>query len=275
MSGQVTMLEENKYKKANKDLWDKLARINVKSKFYDVAGFVKGKSSLHPIVLNLLGPIEAKSILHLQCHFGMDALSLARMGAVVTGVDFSEAAIEEARKLNDLLGLDGKFVVCDVDVLDEHLSGKFDMIFASFGVLGWHSDLERWALIVSHFLKEGGTFCLAEFHPALWMLNEEQSRIEHSYFKKAPIISPDEKSYADPEAGSMGTSYCWNHSLGEVFGALETAGLEVFGFKEYDYSPYNIFANGVETDGNYYIKGFEGIIPLAYSLSARRKRKAG
>jgi len=259
------------HKKANRDLWDKLARLHVKSKFYDVAGFLNGKSSLHRMVLDLVGHVEGKSILHLQCHFGLDTLSLARMGAVVTGVDFSEAGIEEARKLRDFLGLNAKFVVCDVDVLDEHLPCKFDMVFASFGVLEWHSDLERWALIVSHFLKEGGTFCLAEFHPALWMLNDEQSRIEHSYFKRDPIFMPNEKSYADPEAGGMGTSYCWNHSLGEVFGALEAAGLEVFGFREYDYSPYNIFAHGVETEGNFYIRGLEGTIPLAYSLFARRK----
>jgi hypothetical protein len=139
-------------------------------------------------------------------------------------------------------------------------------------VLGWHEDLTRWALIVSHFLKERGTFCLAEFHPVLWMLDDEQSRLAHSYFKKAPIVVRGEKSYAEPEVGSMGTSYCWNHSLGEVFGAFEAAGLAVFDFKEYDYSPYNIFVRGVETGGKYYVKGLEGIIPLVYSLSARKKK---
>jgi SAM-dependent methyltransferase len=266
------MLEE--YKRANKELWNNLANAHINSQFYDVKGFLQGRSSLSAIALDLVGPVETKSVLHLQCHFGMDTLSLARMGAEVTGVDFSETAIEKAGKLNDLLGLKAKFVVCDVNTLDVHLQGKFDLVFTSFGVLGWLSDLERWAFIVSHFLKEGGAFCLAEFHPVLWMLNDHQSGIEHSYFKKAPIVTPDQKSYAVPEAGGMGASYRWNHSLGEVFGALEAAGLNIFDFKEYDYSPCNIFAQGVETGGKHYIKGLEGIVPLVYSLRARKRKTA-
>jgi SAM-dependent methyltransferase len=258
---------------SNKELWNNLAKVHIDSNFYDLAGFLKGESSLSPIELNLVGRVEGRSLLHVQCHFELDTLSLARMGAAVTGVDFSEVALEKARELNELLGLKAKFVVCDVNNLDEYLEGKFDVVFASFGVLGWHSDLDKWSAIVSHFLKEDGTFYLAEFHPVLWMLNDNQSAIEHSYFKKAPIIESNQKSYAVPKAGSMGTSYCWNHSLGEVFGALEAAGLNIFDFREYDYSPCNIFANGIESDGKYYIKGLEGIVPLAFSLSARKRDK--
>jgi SAM-dependent methyltransferase len=264
---------KEEHTKANRDLWNCFAKINVNSSFYDVETFVKGRSSLSTIESDLLGDVAGRSILHLQCHFGMDTLSLARMGAEVTGVDFSEVAIEKARDLNQFMELRAKFLTCDVNVLDQHLEGKFDIVFASFGVIGWHSDLERWALIASHFMKESGRFCLAEFHPVLWMLDDNQTKIEHSYFKKGPIVGVDEKSYADRQAGGQGTSYCWNHSLGELFGALESAGLNIFGFKEYDYSPYDCFSNGVGTAGKHYIQGFEGIVPLAYSLSAKKQTK--
>jgi SAM-dependent methyltransferase len=268
---KVEMRDE--FTRSNQELWNNLAKVHIDSNFYDVAGFMKGQTSLSPIELNLVGRVAGKSVLHLQCHFGLDSLSLSRMGAAVTGVDFSEVAIENARELNDRLGFQARFLVCDVNKLDEQLEGKFDVVFASFGVLGWHSDLEKWSAIASHFLAEDGTFYLAEFHPVLWMLDDNQSEIEYSYFKKGPIIEPSQKSYAVPKAGSLGTSYCWNHSLGEVFGALEAAGLNIFDFKEYDFSPCNIFANGIEIDGKYYIKGLEGILPLAFSLSAGKRKK--
>jgi SAM-dependent methyltransferase len=255
----------------NRDLWNRLAEVHVNSSFYDVAGFLQGRDSLTPIEQEILGDVAGKLVLHLQCHFGMDTLSLARRGAQVTGVDFSEVALEKARQLNDRMGLDARFVLCDVNELPKHLEGQFDIVFASFGVLGWHPDLNRWASVVAHFLKPGGRFCLAEFHPVLWMLNDDHSGIGYSYFKKAPIVMTNEKSYADPQAGIMGASHCWNYSLGELFGALESNGLSINGFKEYDYSPWNLFANGVGADGKYYIKHLKEMIPLSFSLVATKK----
>src|SRR5579884_3728471 len=167
------------HSKSNQELWNNLAKIHINSKFYDVESFIKGRCSLNPIELGLLGDVKGKSVLHLQCHFGMDTLSLARMGAQVTGVDFSEVAIKKANELNDLLNLNARFVLCDVNVLNEKLADKFDILFASYGVLGWHSDLEKWAGIASHFLKQNGVFHLVEFHPVLWMLSDDYSAIEH------------------------------------------------------------------------------------------------
>jgi ubiquinone/menaquinone biosynthesis C-methylase UbiE len=259
---------ESREVRSNRELWDNLTEVHVHSKFYDVPGFLKGRSSLTQIDAEQLGEVRGKSILHLQCHFGLDTLSLAREGAAVTGVDFSGAAIEYARKLNDQLGLDATFIQCDVNELDQHLSGEFDIVYASFGVIGWHSDLVKWTGIVNRFLKKGGRFCFAEFHPVLWMLSDDHSKIAYSYFKSAPIIGENEKSYADPEAAGLGTSYCWNHSLGELFQTLEGHGLAIKNFREYDYSPYRNFQDATEKDGRYYIKGLEHVLPLVYSLTA-------
>ena len=254
--------------RANRELWDRLAAVHVKSAFYDVPGFLKGKTSLSPIELEMLGDLRGKSVLHLQCHFGLDTLSMARMGATVTGVDFSRVAIENARLLNDQLGLQATFIESDVNRLDEVLEGEFDLVFASFGIVGWHEDLERWAWIVARYLKPGGKFCFAEFHPVRWMLSDDFSRIQYSYFKAGAIVEEGVKSYANPEAGIHGTAYGWNHSLGEVFGALEGQGLTVRSFKEYDYLPFGGFQNAIEIEGRHYVKGMERMLPLMYSLTA-------
>jgi SAM-dependent methyltransferase len=263
---------EAKETKSNRELWNNLAQVHFDSKFYDLRGFLKGKSALNAIEQRLLGDVRGKSVLHLQCHFGLGTLSLARAGAVVTGVDFSEVAVAKARELNEKLGLDARFITCDVNQLDRFLDGKFDVVYASFGVIGWHCDLGNWARIISHFLKRNGRFCFAEFHPVLWMLGDDHSNIGYSYFKSGVITETNPKSYADPAAKIVGTSFCWNHSLGEVFGALEGQGLAVKNFEEYDYLPYRSFPDAVGRSGRYRVKGLERMLPLAYSLTASRER---
>jgi ubiquinone/menaquinone biosynthesis C-methylase UbiE len=256
--------------RANRELWDKLAAVHVTSKFYDVAGFLAGKDSLNEIEVELLGDLRGQTVLHLQCHFGLDSLSMARRGAKVTGVDFSSVAIANARELNARAQLDATFVQSDVNQLDQVLAAQFDLVFASFGIVGWHADLDRWARIVARFLKPGGRFCFAEFHPVRWMLSDDFSRIQYAYFQKDVIVEENTKSYAEPGAGNCGTAYGWNHSLGEVFGALERQGLRISHFKEYDYMCSGGFQNAVEIDGKFYVKGLEHMLPLMYSLIAQK-----
>ena len=263
-------MNESLETRSNRELWDKLAEVHVGSSFYDVPGFLAGASALNEIELAMLGDARGKSVLHLQCHFGLGTLSLARMGAVVTGVDFSTVAIQKARDLNDQLGLQARFITCDVNDLDQHLDDKFDIVFASFGVIGWHADLDRWARIVSHFMKPEGKFFFAEFHPVWWMLGDDHTRVAYSYFKSDVIIEENQKSYADPEGPVLGTSYGWNHSLGEVFQVLESQGLTIKAFKEYDYSPYPSFPNAVAKAGRYYAPTLEHLLPMVYSLTALR-----
>src|SRR5215218_6632110 len=136
------------YRKSNLELWNNWAEINAASSSYDVEGFKQGNVGLNSLELAEIGDVSGKTLLHLQCHFGKDTLSWARLGAKVTGVDFSEQAIGLARSLSEELGIRARFVCSDVYDLPEVLNGEFDIVFTSCGVLGWLPDLERWAQVV-------------------------------------------------------------------------------------------------------------------------------
>lgn len=224
-----------------------------------------------PIELAQIGEVKGKKILHLQCHFGMDSLSLARMGAQVTGVDFSEKAIDMARGLNDDLQLDARFVCCNVYDLPQHLDEQFDLIFSSYGVVGWLDDLTAWGQIITRFLKPGGVFHLIEFHPVVWMLDDDFQKITYSYFNVEPIMEEESGTYADRTAPIKEKSVSFNHSLSEVMNALMVNGLSIVGFDEYDYSPYPCFNRVVNIGENqYHIEGMEGKLPMVYSLKAEK-----
>ena len=257
------------YLKINKSLWDKLAAVHVDTVFYDLDNFKKGKSSLNPIELNQLGNIKGKSLLHLQCHFGQDTLSLARMGANVTGIDLSDVAIRKAKSLARELALDATFVCCDVFKIDQHLNETYDLIFTSYGTIGWLPELDTWARLIKQFLKPGGAFHLIEFHPVMWMYDDKFSKIDYSYFNRETIIEEVKNSYADPNAKLTEQAYSWNHSLSEVISALLDHKLSITQFMEYNFSPYDIFADSVKTEEGFQIKGLENKMPLVYSLVAK------
>ncbi|HLU86806.1 MAG TPA: class I SAM-dependent methyltransferase [Taishania sp.] len=134
------------YISVNKQAWNDQVDIHLKSDFYDLKGFIQGNTSLKEIELPLLGDISGKSILHLQCHFGQDTISLQRMGASATGVDFSDKAIEAAKQLNSQLNLKTQFICCDVYELPKLLNQQFDIVFTSYGTIGWLPDLDKWAM---------------------------------------------------------------------------------------------------------------------------------
>lgn len=255
------------YFEENKMLWNRRTAVHKDSSFYDVPSFLKGKSSLTEIELKELGDVKGKKILHLQCHFGMDSLSLARMGADVTGVDLSDAAIEEARKLNEQLSLDAKFICCNVYDLKEHLNERFDIVFTSYGVIGWLPDLSKWAELISHFIKPGGFFYMAEFHPVVWMLDEEFQGVKYYYHNRETIITDLHGTYTDRNANIHGKEYSWNHSISEVLNALLNEGAQLQFLNEYSYSPYPCFQNLVQgEDGNWRVKGMEDKLPMVYSV---------
>ncbi|HKK38655.1 MAG TPA: class I SAM-dependent methyltransferase, partial [Cryomorphaceae bacterium] len=159
------MKPKTDYQQINRQSWNDRVDSHLKSEFYDVEGFLKGQASLKEIELPLLGDVNGKSILHLQCHFGQDTLSLQRMGANCVGVDLSDKAIEAAQNLNEELGLNARFVACDVYEAPKHIDEKFDVVFTSYGTIGWLPDLDRWAEVIAHFLKPGGKLVFVEFHP--------------------------------------------------------------------------------------------------------------
>lgn len=253
----------------NKKMWNEKVELHVNSAFYDMAAFKEGKTTLKEIELDLLGDVTGKSILHLQCHFGQDTLSLARLGAKATGIDLSDEAIRTAQSLNEELGLDARFISCDVYSLPEVLDEKFDIVFTSYGTIGWLPDIEKWAAVVAHFLKPGGTFVFAEFHPVVWMFDNDLKFVQYPYFKADPIVETESGTYADRENGSHFTSMTWNHGIGEVFMALRKQNLQIEILEEFDYSPYNCLANMVEVEsGKYRVTHLNGLIPLVYAIKA-------
>jgi 2-polyprenyl-3-methyl-5-hydroxy-6-metoxy-1,4-benzoquinol methylase len=251
----------------NKKTWNEKVEHHVGSEFYDVASFLNGKSSLNEIELSLLGDVTGKTILHLQCHFGQDSLSLQRMGAKVTGVDFSEEAIKKAVGLNQKMELDANFICSDIYSLAQKHDGKYDIVFTSYGTIGWLPDLDKWAGVVRHFLKDDGIFVMADFHPVVWMYDNDFTHVQYRYFKSEPIVEVESGTYADKDAGLTTSSITWNHGLAEIFAAFKNAGLYVDEFFEHDYSPYNCFNSMEEYEkGKYRIKAFGNKIPMVYSF---------
>lgn len=262
-------MSQSDYIQKNRTSWNQRTAYHIQSDFYDLKGFIQGKSSLNEIETRLLGDIRGKSLLHLQCHFGQDTLSLARLGAVPTGVDLSDRAIEEAQKLNEQLGLKARFICCDLYELPENLDERFDIVFTTYGTIGWLPDLDRWAKIVRRFLKPGGTFLMAEFHPVVWMFDDDFAEVKYRYFKSDPIVEITNGTYADRDAPIQLESVSWNHGLSEVVGSLLANGLQIIDFQEYDYSPYDCFNHTEKlAENKYRIKHLGNKIPMVYSLKA-------
>jgi 2-polyprenyl-3-methyl-5-hydroxy-6-metoxy-1,4-benzoquinol methylase len=260
------------YLKINKTSWNSKVQTHVDSDFYDVKSFLEGKSSLTEIDLELLGTIEGKKILHLQCHFGMDTISLSRLGAYSTGIDFSEEAILKAQELANQTGSNSKFLVSDVYSLPEVLEEKYDMVYTSFGVVGWLPDLKKWAEVIHHFLKPGGELVFAEFHPVIWMFDDDFEEVKYSYFKEEPIVEICEGTYANPDAPIVNHTMTWNHAITEIVESLIGAGLEIIKFKEYNYSPYPCFRHIEEfEEGKWRIEKFGNKIPMVYALKAKKR----
>lgn len=250
-------------------MWNERAKVHVTSAFYDVEAFLAGKNMLMPIELPLLGDLTGKDLLHLQCHFGVDTLCLARMGATVTGVDLSDESIRQADALAAKAGLSGTFICANVYDTPQSLSNSFDVVFTSYGTIGWLPDLDKWAAVIARCLRPGGRFVFAEFHPTLWMFDDAFTHVKYSYFNLEEIVEEVSGTYADRYAKLTATGISWNHALEEVITALLKQGLQITHFSEYDYSPYNCFDKTVEiAPGKWQIQGMEGKLPMVYALTA-------
>lgn len=266
------MIPDKDYIRINRQSWNNRTELHLKSDFYDVSSFLEGRSSLNPIELELLGDICDKSILHLQCHFGQDSISLARMGAQITGVDFSDKAIDIANDLTDKAGLNTRFICCDIYDLPNHLNEKFDIVFTSYGTIGWLPDMDQWAGIITHFLKPQGKFIFVEFHPVVWMFDDNFGKVSYNYFNSDAIVETIEGTYADRTADLRQEYISWNHSISEVINSLIKNGLEIIHLNEFDYSPYNCFRKMVESEPKKYrIEHLDNKIPMVYSVVATKK----
>jgi ubiquinone/menaquinone biosynthesis C-methylase UbiE len=235
-------------------------------------GFLNGNTSLNEIELNLIGDVKGKRILHLQCHFGQDTISLQKLGASVVGIDLSDKAIETAKEIATQLNNDSTFICCNIYDLPNYLNEEFDIVYTSYGTISWLPDMDKWAKIISQFLKPNGKFIFVEFHPVVWMFDDAFEKVGYDYFNSGDIIETENGTYADKSAPITQTSVNWNHSISEVVTALLKNGLILNALEEYDYSPYNCFANTIEIEPKKYrIKHIGKKIPMVYALVATKK----
>lgn len=266
------MKTEDNYLEINKQSWNARTAAHLESDFYDVKGFLKGNSSLKSIELGLLGDIRGKSILHLQCHFGQDSISLAKMGAKVTAVDLSDQSIASAKELAEKSAEQVTFICCDVYDVPNHLNEQFDIVYTSYGVISWLPDLDRWAKVITDFLKPGGKFVFVEFHPVVWMFDDNFEKVAYNYFNSGAILETETGTYADKNAEISQDYMIWNHGMGEVLTALIKNKLEINSLEEFDYSPYNCLKDMLEVEpGKYRIAHLENRIPMVYAVMATKK----
>jgi SAM-dependent methyltransferase len=249
----------------NKQSWDRRTEIHLDSEFYDVKGFLSGKSTLNKPERDLLGNVDGKSLLHLQCHFGLDTLSFARLGAKVTGVDLSSTAVNKAADIAVQAQLDAKFICSDVLALREQTQETFDLVYTSYGVLCWLPDLTQWGQVVADSLKSGGRFHIIEFHPF------HDVMAGYDYFHDPKAIIEEETTYTENCGDELQTIATWAHSLSDVLNALIKAGLVIEQFNEYDASPYDCFDGLTENaEGQFQMLKDGAVVPMMYSISARK-----
>ena len=259
------------YFEINKATWNKKVNVHAESEMYKMEGFRAGETSLMPYEIKALGDVNGKSLLHLQCHFGQDTLSWSRMGAKAVGVDLSDEGIKLAQQLNADLKLDAKFLCCNVLDTSKHIRDTFDIIYTSYGVIGWLPDLKPWAKIIAERLKVGGIFYIVEFHPILWMFDyvDGASKMKYHYNQKEVIYEEYEGTYADQTSKIVSKEYGWNHGLSEVVNALIEAGLHIDYLNEYDESPYNVFPDLIKSENGMY-KLKDQLFPMIFELKATK-----
>lgn len=259
------------YFETNKHTWNTKAAVHAKSNFYDIKSFVAGNSSLNIYELDALKNVQGKTLLHLQCHFGQDTLSWSRLGAKCTGVDISENAVLLGQKLNEDLNLNARFICCNVLDTSQFIDEQYDIVFTSYGTIGWLPDLNPWAKVIFERLKSGGVFYIVDFHPIAWMFDYSNGnkKMKYGYNQKEAIYDEYEGTYADESSKIISKEYGWNHGLGEIATALTDAGLHLEYLKEHDASPYNIFPGLIKQKNGLYATE-DRLFPLIFELKVTK-----
>lgn len=267
--------------KTNLEFWNECVPVHERSPGYRLEEFRKGGVTLFPIERDEVGDIRGKSLLHLQCHFGLGTLSWARLGASVTGLDFSDQGIELARKIAAELNLPARFVCSDIYAAKSVIAEKFDIVFTSYGVLCWLPDLKKWAEIAAHFVKPGGFFYIAEFHPMTQIMADgspashsrgaNKLEIESSYFSTAMREFPPGPDYSNRSVKLSHASHEWMYTTGGIVTALIDAGLQIEFVHEHPVCCFDMFPfMKKSTDGGWRIDGDP--IPLTLSIRASKPR---
>jgi 2-polyprenyl-3-methyl-5-hydroxy-6-metoxy-1,4-benzoquinol methylase len=260
---------------ANREMWDERVPLHLVADLHDVPSFRAGRSTLPDLEVQEVGPVDGRTLLHLQCHFGLDTLSWARLGASVTGLDFSGEAVRTARELASDVGIEAEFVEANVFDAPQALGGRqFDLVYTAAGVLGWLPDVDRWARAAAASVRPGGVFYLREFHHMAWIFDDaedvEELRVAYPYWT-APLAFNEAGSYATSAPTVHNQTYEWTHSLGEVVTALAANGLQLEFLHEHDWSTFKMFPFLVEEGPHRWVlPEHRGSVPLMYSIRARK-----
>ena len=261
---------------SNKALWNELTAIHARGETYQMTAFKEGTKHLDPLVLTEVGDVTGKSLLHLQCHFGMDTLMWARLGARVTGVDLANEAVALARQLSAEIGVPATFIESNLYELPQLLADEFDLVYTSWGVLNWLPDLTQWGQIIARYLKPGGFFYIAEGHPFLTMFYDGEDavnlRVHYGYFHQPqPLYFPPGHDYADQTQRVTNPEYTWQHSVGDILNALVDAGLRIAYLHEHTFLPWKALPFLVHDEQGYWRLPSEyPRLPLSFSLKATK-----
>lgn len=264
----------------NRANWDERVGLHLRDTtgVYNLEAIRAGADVLGPIEGEEIGDVAGKRLLHLQCHFGADTLSLARRGAEVTGLDFSPNAIAAARDLAAASGIDATFVEGNVLDAPKLAGGGYDVVFTTWGTIGWLPDIRGWAKAVAGCLAPGGFLYFADGHPTLHLMKEVDGELVVEWDWQtppdAPILEESDQSYAGDGTRIANTRVCeWNHAMSSVLGALMDEGLALAFLREHDRIPWKAFPSMVPAPGRMYRQADgQKRIPLAFSLKAVRTR---
>jgi SAM-dependent methyltransferase len=272
------------YRKLNRASWDERAGPHAASPGYAVDQFASDPAFLSKVVrfdLPLLGDIGGLRGVHLQCHIGTDTVSLARLGARMTGLDFSPASIAQARRIARLAGADVRFVEAEVyDAVTVLGPESFDLVYTGIGALCWLPDISRWAGVVAGLLRPGGRLFIREGHPVLWALDDRRDDdllvLQYPYVERAePLVDESPGTYVETDAVfSHNLTHAWNHGLGEIVTALLGEGMELTGLAEHDRVPWEALPGRMEllADGEWRVADRPWRLPHSYTLRAVRRR---
>jgi len=265
-------------------LWNDVVEVHARAASYNLDGFKRGENVLYSIELDEVGDVRGKSLLHLQCHFGLDTLSWARLGAKVTGLDFSDKAIELARSLTRELGIAAEFIQASVYDAATAVPGEFDIVFSSYGAITWLPELSSWARAIAAMLKPGGFFYLCDMHPFTSILDNNEGatapKVILSYFRKEVIVDPPgNNDYADSSFIGQHEGHEWIHTVGEIINSLIDAGLRIEFFHEFPECVWRCLPFAERTDSGSTANRFEAgsrwrvpgdPVPLLFSVKARK-----
>ncbi|GAA4590185.1 SAM-dependent methyltransferase [Actinoplanes octamycinicus] len=269
------------YLTVNRANWDERAGAHAASADYGFRRFAEDPAHLSDVVrfdLPLLGDVAGRRAVHLQCHIGTDTLSLSRLGARMTGLDFSGESLKQARRLAELAGADIEYVQSDVYAARDVLDGDFDLVFTGIGALGWLPDIKRWARTVASLLAPGGRLFLREGHPVLWACDYDRTdgviALGEPYFEQAePQIYDEPGTYVDTDHQFVHTvTHEWNHGLGEIVTAVLEAGLTLTGLVEHQSVPWNALPGRMRQldNGEWQLAERPERLPHTYTLQAVR-----